>query len=129
MRVPAVAAVGALLGACSVAGGGGGTATTNAAGRFRLEGISAGQVVLVVRAAGFLELRVPNVAVAPNAQVLRIELDPTPNFLEHVQVTATKEPLSIGEVAECLEITESAVKSLIFRATQTLREELADLLR
>jgi len=38
------------------------------------------------------------------------------------------EGLSYEEVAECLETTESAVKSLIFRATQTLREELGDLL-
>lgn len=39
------------------------------------------------------------------------------------------EGLSYEEVAECLETTESAVKSLIFRATQALRQELADLLR
>ena len=38
------------------------------------------------------------------------------------------EGLSYQEVAKCLETTESAVKSLIFRATQTLREELRDLL-
>ncbi len=38
------------------------------------------------------------------------------------------EGLSYQEVAECLETTESAVKSLIFRATQTLRERLKDLL-
>lgn len=38
------------------------------------------------------------------------------------------EGLSYQEIAECLETTESAVKSLIFRATQTLREELADLI-
>lgn len=37
------------------------------------------------------------------------------------------EGLSYQEVAECLETTESAVKSLIFRATQALRKELADL--
>lgn len=39
------------------------------------------------------------------------------------------EGLSYEEVAECLETTESAVKSLIFRATQALRQKLADLLR
>jgi RNA polymerase sigma-70 factor, ECF subfamily len=38
------------------------------------------------------------------------------------------EGLSYQEVAKCLETTESAVKSLIFRATQTLRDELRDLL-
>ena len=38
------------------------------------------------------------------------------------------EGFSYQEVAEILETTESAIKSLIFRATQTLREELQDLL-
>ncbi|MGH7856412.1 MAG: RNA polymerase sigma factor [Candidatus Binatia bacterium] len=39
------------------------------------------------------------------------------------------EGFSYQEVAECLETSESAVKSLIFRATQTLRERLKDLVR
>jgi RNA polymerase sigma-70 factor (ECF subfamily) len=38
------------------------------------------------------------------------------------------EGFSYREVAECLETTESAVKSLIFRATQNLRSWLRDLL-
>jgi iron complex outermembrane receptor protein len=75
------------------------SATTNGGGRFRLGGITASQVVLIVSAPGFLELHVPNVAVGAGAPPLRIELDLTPNFLERVQVTATKEPLSIGDVA------------------------------
>ena len=38
------------------------------------------------------------------------------------------EGFSYQEVADILETSESAVKSLIFRATQTLREDLKDLL-
>lgn len=38
------------------------------------------------------------------------------------------EGFSYQEVAEILETSESAIKSLIFRATQTLREQLRDLL-
>jgi DNA-directed RNA polymerase specialized sigma24 family protein len=38
------------------------------------------------------------------------------------------EGFSYQEVAEALETSESAVKSLIFRATQTLREHFKDLI-
>ena len=56
-------------------------------------------------------------------------LDRLPPNQKSALLLSRVEGLSYQEVAECLEITESAVKSLIFRATQTLREELADLLR
>jgi RNA polymerase sigma-70 factor (ECF subfamily) len=36
--------------------------------------------------------------------------------------------MSYLEVAEALETTESAVKSLVFRATATMRKELAEFL-
>ena len=45
---------------------------------------------LVVRAPGFLELRLPG---AQRLAPITIELDPTPNYMERVQVTATKTPL------------------------------------
>jgi len=56
-------------------------------------------------------------------------LDKLPPNQKSALLLSRVEGLSYQEVAECLEITESAVKSLIFRATKTLREELADLLR
>jgi RNA polymerase sigma-70 factor (ECF subfamily) len=56
-------------------------------------------------------------------------LDKLPPNQKSALLLSRVEGLSYQEVAECLETTESAVKSLIFRATQTLREQLADLLR
>ena len=78
------------------------TATTNAVGRFELPA-PAGQAALVVRAPGYLDMRVPGVqAQAP----LTIELERTPNFLEAVQVTATKGPSSVGDVAAPITIVD-----------------------
>jgi RNA polymerase sigma-70 factor (ECF subfamily) len=56
-------------------------------------------------------------------------LDKLPPNQKSALLLSRVEGLSYQEVAECLETTESSVKSLIFRATQTLREQLADLLR
>lgn len=85
------------------------TAVANQVGRFRIEGVPAGRVVLVTAAPGFLELRAPDVQLPPNttAQVT-IELEVTPNFLERVQVTATKTPLSIGDVPAQTDIIDRA---------------------
>jgi len=55
-------------------------------------------------------------------------LDRLPANQKSALLLSRVEGLSYQEVAECLETTESAVKSLIFRATQTLREQLTDLL-
>jgi RNA polymerase sigma-70 factor, ECF subfamily len=55
-------------------------------------------------------------------------LDRLPENQKAALLLSRVEGLSYLEVAECLGTTESAVKSLIFRATQTLRGELADLL-
>ena len=75
-------------------------AVTNGVGRFRLEDVPAGSVVLVVQAQGFLELRVPDVQVSQDQTLqLTVELEVTPNHMERPQVTATKTPLSIGDVA------------------------------
>lgn len=59
---------------------------------------------------------------------IRAVLDRLPTNQRMALLLSRVEGLSYMEVAECLETTESAVKSLIFRATQTLRGELADLL-
>ena len=66
--------------------------------------------------------------VETGARIQRV-LDKLPPNQKSALLLSRVEGLSYQEVAECLETTESAVKSLIFRATQTLREELADLLR
>jgi RNA polymerase sigma-70 factor (ECF subfamily) len=55
-------------------------------------------------------------------------LDRLPPNQKSALLLSRVEGLSYLEVAECLETTESAVKSLIFRATQTLRDQLKDLL-
>lgn len=70
-------------------------AVTTGVGRFELP-LAATPANLVVRAPGYLEMRVA--AVQPSA-ALTIELERTPNFLETVQVTATKSPLSVGDIA------------------------------
>lgn len=70
-------------------------AATNGLGRFELT-VPSTPVTLVVSAPGYLELRVPGVQAQAS---LVVELVPTPNYLETVQVTATKSALSVGDVA------------------------------
>ena len=68
--------------------------TTNGVGRFELTH-QPGSWTLVASAPGYLPMRVPNVT----AQTpVRIELEVTPNFMERLQVTATKTPQSVGDV-------------------------------
>ena len=86
------------------------TAVANGVGRFRLEGVSPGQVVIIASAPGFLQLRVPDVRVQSNqATSLIVELETTPNILERVQVTATKSELSIGDVAAQADIVSRSI--------------------
>ena len=83
------------------------TTVANGVGRFRLDGVTAGTVVLVVEGAGLLPLRVTGVQVRANETTpLVVELEETPNFLERVQVTATKTELSIGDVAAQADIVD-----------------------
>ncbi len=56
-------------------------------------------------------------------------LDRLPTSQKTALLLSRVEGFSYQEVADTLETSVSAVKSLIFRATQTLREELADELR
>ena len=70
-------------------------AKTNGLGRFELSQASA-SVTLIARAAGFLDLRV---VITQLQRPLIIELERAPNFLENVQVTATKSALRVGDVA------------------------------
>src|SRR5262245_53102730 len=95
------------------------SAIANGVGRFRLEGVPSGRVVLVATGPGFLELRVPDVEVRPNeTTMLVVELVATPNILERVQVTATKSELSIGDVAAQTDIIDRS--TLDDRNVQTL---------
>lgn len=55
-------------------------------------------------------------------------LDRLPPKQKSALLLSRVEGFSYQDVAICLETTESAVKSLIFRATQTLRENLRDLI-
>ena len=67
--------------------------TTNGVGRFELR--QPGPVTVVVTAPGYLAVRVPNLT----AQTpITIELVVTPNFMERVQVTATKTPENVGDI-------------------------------
>jgi hypothetical protein len=72
------------------------TATTSGTGRFTIENAPAGPVALTVEAPGFLRQRLADVR--SGGDIVAIELDATPNFMDRVQVTATKTPLSIGDV-------------------------------
>jgi outer membrane receptor protein involved in Fe transport len=100
-------------------------AVANAVGRFRLEGVPPGGVVLVVEAPGFLELHVPALQVQANQTAeLRVELEVTPNFMERVQVTATKTPLSIGEVPAQANVIDRA--TIDRRGDQELTQAIAN---
>ena len=96
--------------------GSGATVATNALGRFELP-TGAAPVTLVVRARGYLELKLPGVQAQTG---LVIELDPTPNFLEAVQVTATKSALVAGDVAA--PTTSVSRQTIDLRGDQRLTE-------
>ena len=100
------------------------TAVTNALGRFALPAAPAGSVTLIVTAPGYLELRVPDVQVAAGmAAAVAIELVATPNYMERVKVTASKAPLSIGEIAAQADIVErSAIEE---RGEQRLTQAIS----
>lgn len=102
------------------------TAVANTLGRFRIDNVPAGELALIVRRSGFLELRLSRVQVRSNETlVLTVELDVTPNLIERVQVTATKVPLSIGEVAAQADIVDRATIDL--RGDQELTQAIAHL--
>jgi iron complex outermembrane receptor protein len=93
--------------------------TTSALGRFQLDGLPVGVTVLTVEAAGFLPFRVTGIQVQPNAPTeLTVDLEATPNIMQRVQVTATKEPLSVGDVAAQTDIVDRV--TIENRGEQTL---------
>ena len=96
----------------------------NAVGRFEIDEVPAGAAVLVVQAPGFLELRSPQIQVPAGAVAsVAIELEVTPNYLERVQVTATKAPLSIGELAAQADIVDRS--TIEERGDQRLTEAIS----
>jgi iron complex outermembrane receptor protein len=98
-------------------------AVASAAGRFRLEGVPTGQVVLNVQAPGFLDLRVPNVQVSAEPSLFRVELEVTPNYLERVQVTADRSPVRIGDVGALADVIDRS--TIDARGDQTLTQAIA----
>lgn len=83
------------------------SAVSNATGRFQIDNVPPGSVMLVVQAPGFLELRAAAIQIrAGDMAQVDLQLEITPNYLERVQVTATKTPLSIGDVAAQTDIVD-----------------------
>jgi len=107
----------------SIVGSSGGT-VTGPSGRFRLENVPAGSIEIIVRAAGFLELHTSAAQVSPASIVeLTVELEPTLNIFERVQVTATKESLELGDVpAQTTVVDRGLIDS---RGDQTLTQAIA----
>ena len=100
------------------------TAVSNQTGRFRIDSVPPGSVMLVVRAPGFLDAHAGAVQVrAGDTAQIDVELDVTPNFMERVQVTATKTPLSIGDVPAQTDIVSRA--TIESRGDQTLTQAIS----
>jgi iron complex outermembrane recepter protein len=98
------------------------TATTSGTGRFVIEKAPAGPVALSIEAPGFVKQRLTDVRAGRDP--VAIELDTTPNFMERVQVTATKVPLSIGDVAGQASVVER--ETIETRGDQTLTQAIAN---
>lgn len=98
------------------------TATTSGTGRFVIERAPAGPVALSVDAPGFITQRLTDVRAGRD--LIAIELDTTPNFMDRVQVTATKVPLSIGDVAGQANVVER--ETIETRGDQTLTQAIAN---
>ncbi len=97
---------------------------SNAVGRFVIDAMAAGVATIVVDAPGYLELRVGDIRVeAGQTLELDVKLEPTPNILQRIQVTATKSALSIGEVPAQTEIVEREIMDL--RGDQELTQAIS----
>ena len=101
------------------------TVLANDGGRFRIDRVAVGRVTLVFRAPGFLEQREPGIDVrAREVSLVGVEMVPTPTFLDRVQVSATKKPLSIGEIAAQATVVDRA--EIERKGDQTLTQAIAD---
>jgi outer membrane receptor protein involved in Fe transport len=99
-------------------------AVTDRGGRFHFDVIPAGRVTLTAGAAGFTELRVPDVVVLGNAATSVTFSLPLPlNVLERVQVTASKMPETVGDLgAQASLVSREAIDA---RGDQTLPQAIA----
>ena len=97
---------------------------TDAVGRFQLEGVAPGTVELVVEAPGYSEIRQGGLIIR-SGETTRVELalEVTANFMERIQVTGTKTPLSIGELAAQADIIDRGTIDL--RGDQQLTQAIA----
>lgn len=79
-----------------------------------------------MRAPGFLELLFPAVQIRRNdITSLNVELEATPNFMEQVQITATKGSLSVGDVAAQADVLDKTTFDL--RGETTVPQAVAHL--
>ena len=98
-------------------------ATTNAFGRFALAGVNVGTVSLVAQAPGFLDHTSASLEIAEDRTTsVKLELRETPNFMEQVQVTASKVPQNVGEVAAQVDVIDRA--TIDRRGAQTLTQAI-----
>src|SRR4029077_1851156 len=72
---------------------------------------------------GFNELRLSDVQAGASAPSVSAELDKRLNFMDRVQVTATKEPVSVGNVAAQTDVIDSA--TIESRGDRTLTQAVA----
>jgi iron complex outermembrane recepter protein len=98
-------------------------AVTSRTGRFELSVPAGAVVVIAIDAPGFVRAEMRDVrSGTPGA--LRIELDPTPNFMERVQVTAAKDEQTIGDLAGLADIVDRTTVDT--RNDQTLTQAVAN---
>ena len=85
---------------------------------------TAGPVSIQVEAPGYTTTERPGIAVGSD-DTLRVELEPTPRFLERVQVTAAKDVQAVGDLAALADVVErSAIEA---RGDQTLTQAVANI--
>jgi iron complex outermembrane recepter protein len=100
------------------------SATVSPLGRFWLPAVPAGRVTVVVSMPGFVDVRVPGVEVRNGATTpLEVLLQATPNFLDHVLVTATKTDVSAGNISAQTDVVDRA--TINARGDQTLVQAIS----
>jgi iron complex outermembrane receptor protein len=99
------------------------SAVTTPLGRFHIDAVPAASVALVVQAEGFVTTRVPDVTAGDSTKPVAIVLDATPSFLERVQVTGTKVPTPIQDIAAQASVIDRA--TVEDRGDQTLVQAIA----
>jgi len=104
--------------------GGGSAVSSDRNGRFVVPVAGGGPQSVRIEAPGYLRLERANVPVG-GPQPVRFELDPTPNFLEQVQVTGAKDVQTIGDLAALADVVDRS--TIDTRGDQTLTQAVANL--